>query len=234
MNAGKRISINSRVFGVVTLLALAASFSFRNFGETQERTEQSSTGDGKLVMGKKSSSRSIASGTERDDFQLAFRESLGFFDDISAVNWQRMKNISKGRVHHSKMYHKKEMNEPKLTPRARKFIMQAIGILTFPASPKTASAKPNPMVTNGSETLIASRTNRIVSSTALDRMANLILSWIYNVVCPIVRSMSSIRPIILEKCGKAGSTVPITTRGASNQVLDRLFVSGKNSRVFAF
>ncbi|KAI2506909.1 methyltransferase domain-containing protein [Fragilaria crotonensis] len=37
-----------------------------------------------------------------DDFQLAFRESLGFFDDIPAHEWQRMKDITKGRVHHSK------------------------------------------------------------------------------------------------------------------------------------
>ena len=101
--AGKQISISYKVYGVVILLALAASVSFRNAGETRTGTQQSSTVDGKLIKRKESSSGSIASGTERDDFQLAFRESLGFFDDIPAVNWRRMKDISKGRIHHSEV-----------------------------------------------------------------------------------------------------------------------------------
>ena len=36
-----------------------------------------------------------------DDFQVAFRESLGFFDDITTAHWQQLKNITKSRVHHS-------------------------------------------------------------------------------------------------------------------------------------
>ncbi|KAI2502619.1 methyltransferase domain-containing protein [Fragilaria crotonensis] len=34
------------------------------------------------------------------DYGLAFRESLGFFDDISANHWKIIKAISKARVHH--------------------------------------------------------------------------------------------------------------------------------------
>jgi hypothetical protein len=36
------------------------------------------------------------------DYGLAFRESLGFFDDISTDHWKIIKAISKGRVHHLK------------------------------------------------------------------------------------------------------------------------------------
>ena len=36
-----------------------------------------------------------------DDFQLAFRESLGFFDDITTAQWQKLKKITESRVHHS-------------------------------------------------------------------------------------------------------------------------------------
>ncbi|KAI2493959.1 methyltransferase domain-containing protein [Fragilaria crotonensis] len=37
-----------------------------------------------------------------DDFRLALRESLGFFNDIRADQWQALKAITKGRIHHSK------------------------------------------------------------------------------------------------------------------------------------
>ena len=38
------------------------------------------------------------------DFQLAFRESLGFFDDIRTEQWLRLKEISRGRIHHAQGY----------------------------------------------------------------------------------------------------------------------------------
>jgi hypothetical protein len=35
------------------------------------------------------------------DFQLAFREVFGFFDDITTAKWQKLKNITKSKVHHA-------------------------------------------------------------------------------------------------------------------------------------
>ena len=50
-------------------------------------------------------STQVARAPGGDDFQLALRESLGFFDDIPVHAWQRMKNITKEHVYHSKKHH---------------------------------------------------------------------------------------------------------------------------------
>jgi hypothetical protein len=46
------------------------------------------------------------------DFQLAYRESLGFFDDITTAHWQKLKDITKSKFHHASGYHPHTPNDP--------------------------------------------------------------------------------------------------------------------------
>lgn len=48
-----------------------------------------------------STSTSASTAKNRDDFATAYRESLGFFDDITEEQWEIRKKITNGRIHRS-------------------------------------------------------------------------------------------------------------------------------------
>jgi Methyltransferase domain len=119
----------TRVCGLVLLLLLFASITCDNFDESQNVTIESTAFAGRaaeatidkestvpghgafrLEPQKVTTRLSTKSSTVdektngnavSDDFTLAFRESLGFFTDIPAHEWQMLKTISKDRVHHA-------------------------------------------------------------------------------------------------------------------------------------
>lgn len=89
----ERFAFN-KVCGLVLFSVLFASVVFRAGPSTSESgtiDEENSTED----KGK-GSSKSNAAGSKDHDFDLALRESLGFFDDIPTQAWQRLKAITKG------------------------------------------------------------------------------------------------------------------------------------------
>ena len=84
---GEIISMNNRVCGFVTFLSLLVAYFFLSLIPKVTNT---------------SISTEVARVPRGDDFQLALEESLGFFADTPAHEWQRMKNITRGRVYHSR------------------------------------------------------------------------------------------------------------------------------------
>ncbi|KAI2489284.1 methyltransferase domain-containing protein [Fragilaria crotonensis] len=93
MMKSERYSFN-KVCGVVLLTFLFASVVFRTTPSATKRKTIAEQNDGDKE--EKGSSQSKKAEVPRldDDFQLALRESLGFFDDIPAHAWQRMKAIT--------------------------------------------------------------------------------------------------------------------------------------------
>lgn len=95
-----RIGFGFRVYGVIViLLALLVAFSFRSFDRTQIGTSQTNVVGGRIVNKKQRSIQAIATlpgaAESESDFQLAMHESLGFFNDIPARQWQIKKSSTK-------------------------------------------------------------------------------------------------------------------------------------------
>jgi hypothetical protein len=65
-----------------------------------------------IMTTQKDTSEAISELKLANDFQLAYRESLGFFDDITTAHWRKLKTMTKSRVHHSSGYHRKTPKDP--------------------------------------------------------------------------------------------------------------------------